>query len=484
LIGAVCPSEIQNLVIKMLVFTSAINQCSRSLGTCAAAALMLVVALHASPPAVDGSLPEDSMPELKNILTAALKQSPQMILREIDLSQADASRYLANSIRWPSLGGAVSYASEQSAVSSNTDSKSKSSGLYYSLSLSQSFFQWGALKNQSEIAKIGVLAAEKNYAEAYRVLVGSLRSQYLAHVVKKATLEALRFRLKLGEQALAVEEEKLQNGMISVGDLIGPRQNLEESRLSADRLQEDYNYTKQLFAHLAGFEEIAEELIANQISKPSFSPEKTNSLMTYLRQDNAQSTFQLEIYALNGRQADLNYKIARVRLLPKFYFGASTSLQNQNSANVSAGTVSQAGITTQAVNINAQWTLFDGFATRGAKRSALATKRFYDRLAKTLIQTILDQAETQQRQLGFSARALDLVETRFNLAIGGKDRAFEEFQLGNIPQTAVDESIASYNSANVALMTTRAEFLVRWSDFVSLVGADPALTLLPPRYVR
>lgn len=435
-------------------------------------------------PAVDGMMPEDSLPELKVILEAALKQSPQMILKEIEISQTQAARYIVDATRWPDLGGFLSYASEQSAVSSNTSSKSKSSGLYYSLGISQSFFQWGALKNQTEIGKLNVAIAEKNYAEAYRLLAASLRTQYLALVVQKATLNAVKFRAKISENALEIEEQKLKNGAISVGDIIGPRLALEEAHIGVERLQESYDHSKRLFAHMAGYEAIDDEKISASIGKPAYSRDKVGSLMAYLQQETTHSGFLVEIYNLNAKQADLNYRIAKVRLLPKFYFGANASQINQNNANVSAGIVSQAAISSQSANVSAQWKLFDGFATRGAKLSALASKRYYERLAKTQIQANLDSALNQQKMLAISARTLDLTETRLGLADSAKTRVSEEYKLGNTPQTTVDETTALYYNSDVAALTARAEFLTRWGDFVSLIGADPLMNQLPARYVR
>jgi len=444
---------------------------------------LAVVGLQGQSFSVEGSMPEDSLPELKIILGSALKQSPQMILNEIAISQAGAARLQVDSVRWPSAGGYVSYASDQSAVSSNTSTQSQSTGLYYSASVSQSFFQWGALKNQSEISRIGVTLAEKNYAEGYRLLAVALRTQYLALVVKKAALGTMRFRLKLSESSLGVEEQKLKNGVISVGDIIGPRLALAEAGIAVERLEEDYRYSRRLFAALAGLSDLEDSKVGAELTKPVYSAEKADSLLNLLAKDNAESALQAEIYGLYARQADLNYRIAKVRLLPKFYVGASTSLINQNTA-VAASIVSQVAITTQSVNVSAQWTLFDGFAARGAKMTALATKRYYERLAKTQAQTVLEQARNHRRMLAISAQSLDLAGTRLELAEAGRDRVAEEFKLGNTPQNAVDESIAIYGVARAAAITARAEFLTRWSDFVSLTGADAALNNLPARYVR
>src|SRR4051812_5667724 len=67
---------------------------------------------------VNGTLPEDFYPGLKEILQTALKQSPQILSRNLDLVEAEAQRYVAESALWPNLGGNASYSSNTAASAS------------------------------------------------------------------------------------------------------------------------------------------------------------------------------------------------------------------------------------------------------------------------------------------------------------------------------------------------------------------------------
>ena len=458
-----------------------------SLGSVRRALLGLVLlftgfTVRAAIPAVEGTMPEDYLPELKEILQTALKQSPQMISREIAIAQADAARYGTDAWHWPELSGYLSYDTNQSSVSSNTSTKSKNSGIFYSINISQSIFQWGALKNQSQISKIGVMVEQKNYDEAFRLLAANLRAQYLALVVKKAALSSIRFRQKISENALAVEEDKFKNGSISAGDMISPRLSVEESKLGVARAEEDLANSKRLFAHLAGYSELSDDKIAPGLPKADFSADKAQALLSYVRADNAESTFQAQIYAMNREQADLNYRIAKVRLLPKIYWGASVGQRNDSS--VSGNVVNQASVLSQSAGINAQWKIFDAFATTGAKKSALESRRYFERLRQTQIQTVLDQAQNLERMLLITSKNTDLTETRLQLAEAGMKRVEDEVTRGNLKGSALDAATEVFYASAINAAAARAEYFSRWSDFVSLVGADPILNQIPAHHVR
>ncbi len=436
----------------------------------------------AATPPIEGTMPEDLLPSLRPILESALRQSPQMILSGIAIAQADSARIIGDSRWYPNLSGSASYTLSSIAAASNPTSKIKSDGIFYSLSVSQSLFQFGAVKNQSAVSRIGVLIAEKSHLEGYRNLALNLRQQYLQLVVRKATLVGLRNRVQITEGSLESEEQKLKLGTISPGEIIAPRYAVDESRLAVARAELDYANARLVLARLAGLKELSDESIPVEIGKPNFYAGIPERLGAELRRDNAANIPATQISALYVRQADLSYKVARVGLLPKFSAGASAV--QSNSATVINGLVSQDAVNSNSVSITGTWSIFDGFATSGSKRSALATKRLYERLLQTQIETTLDSARNLESSLALSYRALELTETRSKLAEAAMDRAKEESRLGNVPKTAVDELIAAHIVSQAGLAAGRAEFLSRWAEFISMVGSDPALKLVNPRYAR
>ena len=111
--------------------------------------------------------------------------------------------------------------------------------------MNQPLFQWNALKYRTDSGKVGVKIAEHQYAEAYRLLVVSLRSQFLALVVKKIALRNAEYSLKQAEETLALAEAKLKAGRISPEAMMDPRLAVDEARLARDRAVEDLDNSQR-----------------------------------------------------------------------------------------------------------------------------------------------------------------------------------------------------------------------------------------------
>ncbi|MGH7955723.1 MAG: TolC family protein, partial [Opitutaceae bacterium] len=238
--------------------------------------LLSITCLRAQPNGIAGTMPEDVLPELKEILRTALQQSPQVFLAAIDLERGEAARIQANSFRWPNLGASFNYANNQEAISGNTSTESRASGLFYSISLGQSLFHWGALKNQSAIGRISLLIAEKNYAEAYRALAVTLRQSYLELVMKKARLRHARHAFKRAESDLDVL--KRNASQVSPSLISGRELDLREARLELDRVEAEFTAGRRKLARFAGLAELPEDKIADELPKPAYVPALASSI--------------------------------------------------------------------------------------------------------------------------------------------------------------------------------------------------------------
>lgn len=438
-------------------------------------------ALFASGPAL-APLPEEVFPQLKDILQTALKQSPTMLQRNIEVMQAEGT-YLQNRAGMlPNLSGSVSYTENTSAPTEATSVKSKSDGVFYSVSLNQPLFHWGSLKAQSDAGKIGVLIAEKNYAEGYRTLALSLRSQYMALVVGRMAMRNAEFSLQVAEKALAIDEQRLKSGVIAPGDIIATRLAVNDAMLARDRAQEAFLTAKNQIVRLAGIEAIDESAIPDSVPREAvnYVPDNGPKLITSFRQGGVELTPAAESLALSVKQADMNYKVQKYRLYPKLSLSASVSQSNSTSAT--ATYVSQVGVLTQMYSVNLSWNIFDGFSTRGGKMSALASKRTYERLLENHVAVATEQARSLERQVAFAYRAMDLANVRRDLTASAVNRAKQDIAIGVGSQNTIDTLTASLNSYELVAASARAEFLNRSAELMSLVGGDPMMTLVSTRH--
>lgn len=435
------------------------------------------------PPAaagIAGTLPEAYYPELKGIIENALKQSPTMMAQNITMAQSLAGTYFSSAALWPSLSASGSYGFSAGETTSEPRSSSRGAGLGYGISLGQSLYQWGANKAQSDIGKLAKQVAERQYVEAFRGLALTLRSQYLALIAKKAGLQTMRYQLQLQEAALASGEEQLKEGTLAEGDLIVSRLGTQDTRLALDRVTQDYDSARRVFQRLAGLNDLAEASIPTDIVRPVYSAEAATALLSGFLGGGVDDTPQAQTYALTLRQNDLSLKIVKTNLYyPKFSFGANYTLST--STNFTPEPVTSSGIS-YGFSIGASVPLFNGFSQKGAKIQAYANKRSTELQRRNYLDATADTAQNFRRQLDLSARALDLAEVRRALAEDAVKRTTEQFNEGAVAQVVLNGTIGNLNTANVYALQARTDFLNRWTEFVSLVGADPILHELPASY--
>lgn len=427
-------------------------------------------------------LPEDLLPQLRPILEAALSQSPQMIQSNISIASAEAAHIQDRAGMLPSVSASANYGENKTAIAANQGYSNASSGLFYNLSLNQPIFQWNALKNHDEAGKIGVKIAEHQYAQAYRLLLVQLRSQYLSLVTMKITVRNAEYALKQARDAFAVAESNLKTGKISPGAMLDPRLAVDQARLARDRAIENLANAKRLFLLQAGVDSLDTDKIPDSVPRPTYKPKLADELLQRFVDTGADDTPEALTYKGQIRLADLDYRIARVNLLPKFSLAAGVAQQNITTAGPNY--VNQEAITTNSWNLVANWAIFDGLATRGAKQLALSHRRMYQRALKSQIAQEIAQARDLDKKLGFAWRDEQIVQTRNDVSLNQLQLAEKDLKAGRASQTTVDAAQANAYQWNLNLASARSEFLNAWSQFVSAICVDPMLEHVPVSYLK
>jgi outer membrane protein TolC len=444
---------------------------------CFAAAL-----LRAEAPSIEGTLPEDYLPGLKPLLKTAVEMSPSTLLANIQVAQQDGQRYVDAQALWPQLSGNINYTAQTESISGAASGNSTERGVFYSFNVSQPIFQWGAYKNNAAIGTLGLKIAQRQYADAYRLLATQIREQYMYLVVKNIILRNSRFTQKLAEEALATQQAKLESGSVSQADLQTFQISAEQAQLNADRLAEDYAYAKRTFTRLVGIDDLDDSTVPLAIPEPKFSAPTADEILTGFVGGGVESTFQSEVYKMTIDQQNLNYSIQKVRLLPKFNAAAAFDLFDQS--NTVGGHVYQQALQQETVQVAANWTIFDGFMTKGLKIEMLANKRYYERVRKSYVDSTIDTISYMRHQLGFSARALSLSEVHHALIGAEVKRVGEDLKLGYASPATLETSTSNLYQTEYDLANAETDYLSKWTEFISLAGLDPAMSNISPRYVR
>jgi outer membrane protein TolC len=432
--------------------------------------------LRSEAPPIEGTLPEDYLPALKPLLKAAVERSPATITASIAVALADAGRIGADAPLYPQLGLSSNYAvnRQSSSTAANTQD-----GFFYDASISQNLFQFGAVKDNAKIGQIGLKMAQRQYAEAYRTLAVAIRKQYMGLVYKKMTMRNQQFGLKISQESLAAEQARFESGASSQAVLGTAKMNVEQHQLDADRAEEEYRYSKRVFTRLVGIDDLDDQSIPLDLPHPDYSASMADAILTGFVGEGVESTFQSQVYQMAIQQQDLSYSIAKVRLLPKISASASIAY-----VNVVTGAASQTRSQQETYGVTASWSIFDGFATKSAKLTALLTKRQDERNRQSYIDSSVDQMTYTRHQLNFSSRALSIAEVQYNLIEAGVKRLSQDQALGYASQASIDSGTLDLYGYSSQRAYARSDYLGTWADFISLAGVDPVLSNISPRYVH
>jgi outer membrane protein TolC len=428
-----------------------------------------VPAVRAAAENVD--LPERVFPQLDPILRDALQQSPRVLLRNLDLEIARGDEMQAKAGQYPSIGGGLGYSRSRETREDLTGSFNTSI-FNYSLGLTQPVWHWGVVRNNTRLGEIRRKIAEQQYTEAYRLLAQEIRASYVNLIVRKATTDNARFNLQLAEAALKLAEEGEAKGSISGGQIFQIRMSTEQTRLATDRAIEDLEQARRSFRNLTGGALPSDDRIPTTIPRLNAGDDEPARLLAEFLSQKDPQTSALILLRNQLEVASLNLENQRKRLYPKVNFTAGIA-QNRQSYSLNVGLLY--GVEDRYVGMSVSWQLFDGFATRGAIRSALASKRQLEANYRQLTEHLAEDAQRQEKQLEFALRQMRINDRLF------EDRGFflkareDDFRRGTVSETDLNGARSSFNYAQIAAYGARAEFLQRLGDFLGVMMEDPVL---------
>lgn len=429
-----------------------------------------------------GGLPEDLLPGLGPILETALAQSPDTIRSSIAVMNAEGGLLVARSVRLPNLGGYARYAVNHEATIGGSGVSSTNSGLYFDFGLSQPVYAFGALRARHDVGRIELKIAERQHEEAYRLLVLALRDQYLRLVAQKSALGAMRAQLKVDEDSLVRERARLEDRLISATTVAVAEEGLKRRQFEIDKEAEEFDFARRRFARLAGLTHLSDDAIPSELVRPTTVADAGRSLLQRFVAGGVEQTYQGQVFAMEVEREARNYVIASKRLYPKFALFAGYNQRSETQADV--GRINQVAVTSRYYGIRLDWSVFDGLATRGEKISVLARKRANERRLKSYVDETADIARHQWTKVGLAARGLELAESTLGTARAVLKLVEGEFAARRALQADVDRAQQAVRQAEANILPVRADYLMTWATFVSLVGADPAMQKLPARYVR
>ncbi|MDB6093571.1 MAG: outer rane efflux protein [Verrucomicrobia bacterium] len=423
-------------------------------------------------------LAENFFPQLKPILEAAVKQSPRMISRAAENAIAEQNRIGARAPRLPSAGGFLSYNPWQRDDRADLPAPTDTKKFFYNFSITQPVFHWGALASNARLGELQLKITQGQTAEAYRMLVLEIRSLYLSAVLRKMILTRSQLNLGISQDQLTLAQSKFEKKVISESDLFGPRLTYDQAVLAVDRATEDFDVAKNALAKLSGTPVLSDSQIADDI--PSF-PAAQEAMNAYLAKYTAQSeprSFSLTALHDQVEIEKLNYKIAATRLKPKVNAVVGTSQDEQSyTSNIAA----KYKVQSTYVGVQVSWSIFDGFAAHSAKAISLLRRRQAEQSYDDAVTTLNTQVRSSVKQLGFSARSMEIAGRVLGSAEGYLHGRQDDAKRGVASDSDVNAARLGYVDAQLNAFNARFDYLIKSQDFLSMILEDPAIANLPYR---
>jgi outer membrane protein TolC len=421
-------------------------------------------------------LPETYLPALKGLLGAAVSQSPRMVARNAENAVAEGNRIVARAGQLPAVSGYVQYFPWQRDERADLPGPVTTNRLGYNLTLSQPLYHWRALQNNTRMGELQLRMTQGQTAEGYRLLVQEIRGQYLQLVIRKSTLARTRLNLRIVQDNLAVAQTKFEGKVISSSDLFMPKMQLDQAQLAMDRATEDYESLKGVLARLCGRPALDDAAIPDAIPDVAVAPPVLAPMLAAFTSQPEPNSYVLRNLRDQIEVERLGYENLSTRLRPQLNFLMGVSQDQQSyTSNIAA----RYKVLSYFTGVQFTWSVFDGFATRGAAASSLARRRQLEASYRDAAVNLTEQARSQLRQLEFARRGMEIADLLLNANASGLQQRRNDAKLGLASEADVRASELAFADVQLNAYAARSDYLMKVADYLSTLLEDPVLANLP-----
>jgi len=413
------------------------------------------------------------MPQLRPLIEQAMRQSPRVLERNLDLAQSEADWYIARSASLPNIGGYAQYQLQREkradAVYENGELKdvsSRTDKYYYSFSVTQPIWQWGALEASRKIARIDRALVAINYGEAYRALAAEIRANYLGLILSKTAVRNAGHVLRMAQENLARQQARYSANQITYGQIMQDQLQLDDASLAERRARADLDYALGAFRALTGDNEFSEAVIPDAIADVPQAP----SVATVVASSLVESSDSIQAAEKAVARAKLGLVGPRFNLFPKVSAIAGAT-RDEYSRDINMYNKYQTDTWYVGAQIN--WTIFDGFNTKGQKLAAYTRLRRAEQRLSSLRESFPRGLERERLNVGFTWEAYQNAKMRLRMAREQVEHVQDLLKRGEASQAQVDTAQSAMNAQLLVTQSALAAHFGANTQYLSSQGLDP-----------
>lgn len=419
------------------------------------------------------TLPEDVMPQLRPLIEQAMRQSPRVLERNLDLAQSEADWYMVRAASLPNVGGYAMYQLQQEkradAIYENgalKDVSARADRYYYVFSITQPVWQWGALEASRKIARIDRELAAINYGEAYRALAAEIRAAYMGLILSKTGVRNASHILRMAQENLSRQQARYSANQITYGQIMQDQLQLDDASLAERRARADFDFTLGAFRALTGNDQFSEADIPDAIADVPQAP----TVDTVVASSLVESCDSIRAAEKSVTRAKLGLIGPRFNLYPKLSAIAGAT-RDEFSRDINMYNKYQTDTWYVGAQIN--WTMFDGFSTKGQKLAAYTRLRRAEQRLVGLRESLGRGLDRERQNVGFTWEAYQNAKMRLRMAREQVDHIQDQLKRGEASQAQAD---TAQSAMNTQLFSTQAALAAHFSanvQYLSSRGMDP-----------
>lgn len=411
---------------------------------------------------------EQTFPELVAIYDQVANSSKTLQRSSLRLEQARLGQGIARSNLYPRISAGVNFGANQ--FRPQGEQTSTSMGINYNLALSQSLYQWGALKARREIGRIDHQRAQLNEEIQLQNIAQQVRELFSQLVLDKVQLQADSLDSYIQQQRMDFVRRDFEGERLGADEYEARLLEHRQQQLRIEQRKQDVEQRVRRFNDLLGVENITLEQIPDVYPEIELKDQWVMGLRQLLNQGEATGEILRERIALSREHQKLRMDETRAFQRPhlSIFMSAGQGRTNTSRQDNVAQIILFAGL---SVN----WNIFDGFSSRNQRLQRLNEGRLQEISIWNQLRNLERESMELMRRLDFGLKRLETAERLFALErrrFENSIRQAEEGRLSDLDFAGVRLALLNqeYN-----LYQERRNFQVLWGEILIALRMDPAL---------
>ncbi len=412
-----------------------------------------------------GRLPEDLIPQLNEVISAAMEGSDAMAQREFSEAESEGRRIAARSAVLPSFRSNVAFRQEKDI--NEVAGAGYEDRVVYNVTLNQPLYHWGAKRTEKELGELQYEIEKLNTQIVSSSVRSQAREDFMRLIVAKQRMNRARLDLQQAVSQLDFQKSQVEAGAASESSMIRYELEVERKELRSLRAESDYDFR---LGELASFTSMSPKrldgLAVGLVPEFEILDQATIDSLVSLYGEAVERDERIKQSEISIEMNKRRLEIEQKALLPKV--DAQVGLSS-NALDLD-GTRREQEYSYFGLSVG--WTVFDGFRKKGRTMEALSRLTQAERAKRLGEERLLLSFDRLLRKLSIEGRALAIEERVLRSALQELDQVKLAVEEQRSPVSAEEKAQRDYDNTLIRTQDSRISYLDTLSQVARELGLD------------